>query len=222
MNNLRQVGEMRWIVSLTLFLCVLDAMLVLTARVIGAGQPSSKLVTAMYVDDCTLPCWIGIMPGQATLGEAVERLAGVFDVPSDTQTINGRFRTSESGYTVTSYGENTTVIFMGNANNDTVEEFVYLLSDQSLRLGDILLAYGIPTCFSRRDVNTWNIVYHVNGQTTIFLQRGSRLRYTHPIQTVTFAPHDRVVANHSCFTVPGGFGEWRGIAPAWRYIQLRF
>ena len=222
MNNLRQVGEMRWIVSLTLFLCVLDAMLVLTARVIGAAQPSSKLVTAMCVDDCTLPCWVGIMPGRATLGEAVDRLARVFDVPSNSQTINGRFRTTESGYTVTSYGENTTVIFMGNANSDTVEEFFYLLSDQSLRLGDILLAYGIPTCFSRRDVNTWNIVYHVNGQTTIFLQRGSRLRYTHPIQTVTFAPHDRVVANHSCFTVPGGFGEWRGIAPAWRYIQLRF
>ena len=222
MNSLQRIHDMRWIASLTLFLCVLGATLVLTARAIGAEESSSKLVAAMYVDDCTLPCWIGIVPGQATLSEAVERLAWVFDTPSDAQTINAMIGTSDSGYTVTNYGENTTVIFMGNANDDTIEEFVYLLSDHSLRLGDILLAYGTPTCFSRRDVNTWNIVYHINGQTTTFLQRGSRLRYTHPIRTVMFAPHDRVVANHSCFTVPGGFGEWRGIAPAWRYAQLAY
>jgi hypothetical protein len=222
MSSLPQIRDMRGLISLTLFLWLSTATLVLTARVIGAEQPSSQLVAAMYVDDCTLPCWIGIVPGQATLGEAVARLTSVFDLPSDSQTINGRFRTTESGYTVTTYGESTTVIFMGNANNDTVEEFVYLLSDQSLRLGDIMLAYGLPTCFSRRDVNTWNIVYHINGQTTTFLQRGRRLRYTHPIQTVMFAPHNRVVASHSCFTVPGGFGEWRGIAPAWRYVQLAF
>ena len=208
------------LISLTLILWALTVMLVLTARVIGAEQPSSKLVAAMYVDDCTLPCWIGIVPGQATIGEAVARLSSVFDPPSDAQTIHGRYRTTESGYTVTTYGGNITVIFMGNAEGDTVEEFVYLLSDHSLRLGDVVLAYGTPTCFSRRDVRTWNIVYHINGQTTTFLQRGSQLRYTHPIETVMFAPHERVVTSHSCFTVPGGFGEWRGIAPAWRYVLL--
>lgn len=211
---------MRWTIACALCLWVLAATLVLTARAIGAEQPSSKLVTALYLDECILPCWAGIMPGKATIGEAVERLTLVFDMPSDAQTINSMIRTSESGYTVTSYGENTTVIFMGNTYDDTVDEFVYLLSDHSLKLGDILLAYGIPSCFSRRDVNTWNIVYYTNGQTTVFLQSGSRLRYTHPIQVVMFAPHERVVTTQSCFTVPGGFGEWRGIAPAWRYAQL--
>ena len=37
---------------------------------LGKQAPSPAYVTALHLDQCELPCWIGIIPGQTTLKEA--------------------------------------------------------------------------------------------------------------------------------------------------------
>jgi hypothetical protein len=212
---------MRWIVLFSLCLWMGFAALVVAARGIGAEQPSSALVEAMYLNDCALPCWIGITPGMASVDEAIAQLSRVFHLsasPHITNTLT--FDYSMSEYRVTVSDDDATIIFIVSKIDGTVNQFAFFLSDQSVQLGDIVLAYGAPTCFSQRDVSTWNIVYHSAGRATIFIQTGRALRYTHPIQVIMFAPHPQASPNRSCLTTPGIRNAWHGIAPAWRYSQL--
>jgi hypothetical protein len=46
---------------------------------IGRQQPVPPVLTLLRLTDCAPPCWIGIMPGKATLDETRDRIHAVYD-----------------------------------------------------------------------------------------------------------------------------------------------
>jgi hypothetical protein len=50
----------------------------LTAIFVGHQQSQSAWAQLLHLDECELPCWIGIVPGETTLGEAQKQLERVY------------------------------------------------------------------------------------------------------------------------------------------------
>src|SRR5258706_13524101 len=50
-----------------------------TAVVIGRAQPLPSRLTDLRLTDCTMPCWLGIIPGTTTLDEAAQQLHSAFN-----------------------------------------------------------------------------------------------------------------------------------------------
>ena len=49
-----------------------------SAVIVGRSQPLSPDVTLLHLNECPLPCWIGIMPGETTVEQASKRIQAVF------------------------------------------------------------------------------------------------------------------------------------------------
>lgn len=45
---------------------------------VGYQQPPSEWMSFLHLNDCELPCWIGITPGKTTLAEAQQQLTNVY------------------------------------------------------------------------------------------------------------------------------------------------
>lgn len=45
---------------------------------VARAQAPSDRVAMLHLEECQLPCWIGITPGKTTVGEAKQRLQAVF------------------------------------------------------------------------------------------------------------------------------------------------
>ena len=64
---------MRWWILSIFFICPLFAAISPIARPLQ--QTSSDWLTLLHLSDCELPCWIGIKPGETTVGDAEMRVA---------------------------------------------------------------------------------------------------------------------------------------------------
>ncbi len=56
--------------KVSLFISSLFCLAIVIAIVIGQQQPPSTWSTILHFNECELPCWLGIVPSQTTLGEA--------------------------------------------------------------------------------------------------------------------------------------------------------
>ena len=70
---------------------------IFAARMIGSTQPPSPALAQLHLTDCTLPCWLGITPGQTTLVDAVRRVTAAYPktVPS---IIDGRLVNADTTF----------------------------------------------------------------------------------------------------------------------------
>src|SRR5260370_16815481 len=69
---------MRRLFTRTRLLGILLTLVTGTTLLIARAQPPSARVAMLHLDDCQLPCWIGITPGKTTVGEAKRRIQEVF------------------------------------------------------------------------------------------------------------------------------------------------
>ncbi len=69
---------MRWLLVRTLALIVLLTIAVSVGVLIGRAQPPPPNVAFLHLDECQLPCWIGIVPGKTTLTEAKKLISVAF------------------------------------------------------------------------------------------------------------------------------------------------
>jgi hypothetical protein len=90
------------------------ALLLFIALVVAAGafvaagyaQPPSRWIALLHLNDCAMPCWIGIKPGVSTVGEALQRLNGTyggsdFDLVSQPDSLAFIIADRASGYRFT-------------------------------------------------------------------------------------------------------------------------
>ena len=91
---------MRWLLARTL-ICVLFLTLVCAGTLgVARAVPIAAPVKMLHMDDCHLPCWIGIIPQKTSMTEAKVRLYEVYthdpdivisyDVISDMYTISSK------------------------------------------------------------------------------------------------------------------------------------
>jgi hypothetical protein len=64
----------RALILTTLLLFSLLVIGVFTSVIIGQQQPPTTSFMVLQLDVCELPCWVGIVPGETTLGEARQRV----------------------------------------------------------------------------------------------------------------------------------------------------
>jgi hypothetical protein len=74
--------------ALSVWLVMMAAVAV--AYVIGRAQPAPSAITNLHLDDCPLPCWLGIVPHVTSMDEARTTLRRVFDTGADTYLTEDR------------------------------------------------------------------------------------------------------------------------------------
>src|SRR4051812_20780951 len=67
----------------SLRLCLALTAFVGTTVIAGRHDSAPDHLAILHLTDCTLPCWIGIVPGQTTLDQAGERIDAVYERASD-------------------------------------------------------------------------------------------------------------------------------------------
>src|SRR5579871_2579767 len=68
-----------WLVARTLIIIFIAAAAITGAIFIGRQQPTSNRAAFLHLNDCELPCWIGIIPGKTTLTEAENRIRQTYE-----------------------------------------------------------------------------------------------------------------------------------------------
>jgi hypothetical protein len=63
--------------------------LILLVLELGRNQPVPPSLQALHFDDCALPCWIGIIPGKTTIGEAERNIARTFSGSANYSLFHG-------------------------------------------------------------------------------------------------------------------------------------
>jgi hypothetical protein len=124
----------------------------LTAILVGHQQQPSTWAQILHLNECELPCWIGIIPGQTTLTEAQQELERVYGDTSVYQLKD----IGDSGYKVSfeATGESLHIVFVsgnGRATQNSVITQLYLepFLDQNsfnkrLTIPDLYEALGKP------------------------------------------------------------------------------
>ena len=68
----------RFLLRVTVIFASLLMLLIGAAIFVGLQQPPSEWVTLLHLDECELPCWIGIEPGKTTYAEAQQRIEAAY------------------------------------------------------------------------------------------------------------------------------------------------
>jgi len=69
---------MRRLIAGSLFLTIVFVLMTGATLLVARAQPPTDRVAMLHLDECHLPCWIGITPGKTTVAEAKQRLQEVF------------------------------------------------------------------------------------------------------------------------------------------------
>ncbi len=78
-------------------LMVVFTALIFGARILGDSQPPKAALAQLHLTDCSLPCWLGIIPGQTRFAEAVERVSAAY--PQNPPAItDGRIANTETPF----------------------------------------------------------------------------------------------------------------------------
>src|SRR5688572_22887303 len=94
--------------NLLIGLLLFIALVVAAGAFVAAGyaQPPSRWMALLRLNDCEMPCWIGIKPGVSTAGEALQRLNAIyggsaFDLVSQPDSLAFIIADRASGYRFT-------------------------------------------------------------------------------------------------------------------------
>lgn len=125
------------------------ALLVGAALLVGLRQPPSAWASLLKLDDCALPCWIGIEPGLTLLGDAERRIGAAFPDGA----VYGYKRYALGTYEITHRltGNRIDVgLIVENSGGDREQSIVYMVNlvlhaptpADRLRIGEVFHVLG--------------------------------------------------------------------------------
>jgi hypothetical protein len=140
-------------------------LLVVATRLLGSGLPPPQNLAELRLDQCALPCWVGITLGETRFEDAIQRVSAAF---------GGATFTSAYGTSViAAYQVGSTrgqVALFADAQG-RVQQISFLTSNiDGVSVGDVAGWLGAPTCGSSRPVTA---VYRF-GATSIVLGSARR------------------------------------------------
>ncbi len=148
---------MRRLLALLSTLTLIFAFGTVAALLIGRAQPIPPRLAMLHLTDCDLPCWIGIVPGVTTVGDAKKLIRQMYnaDIYSVSESAGGsvgvfsRAANDFSGFSV-----------LLNYPNTSSTDTVYLIVlNPFLRLG---LVYGDVESAATKPLGTVMAVYGTN------------------------------------------------------------
>jgi hypothetical protein len=206
-------------VSLALFIFLTTA--IFSARMVGQAQPIPRSITQLHLLDCTLPCWIGIIPGETTVETAKNKLIAAFSRQTDL-----RIRDTSGGpdgYIAANVIENAiesddffvsvrlTTSTPLDGKNETVQSVDLFESRAEKRLyaptvADILGTFGAPQgIVIEKSMNLGHeIILHYDGWAIAFYTRANR---------VNFAEYPRIYLVKQTLQTPSdAYRRWKGLS----------
>jgi hypothetical protein len=126
------------VLRLMLALSAAFVLLILAMHLVGSLQPLPQAMTELHLDECALPCWIGITPGKTTFDDALDRL-------SESHPMNVFVRGS---LIYADYQANAPIGQISLQAWNGVINLIHLTPgrDANLALGDIVQRFGTPGC----------------------------------------------------------------------------
>jgi hypothetical protein len=172
-------------------------------KVIGQSQPPPKWIAALHLQDCALPCWINIIPGQTSGSDAFAYIDNHFLTTLE-QTAgptlengsgNGGLRlpipdqNNPQGYVGLPFLVFRSAMVSFGLRFDTDDPLPSALVP---RLGDIASLLGPPSCVAppAKGIAGWMFVYDTpEGVTEVLLAQGDSLNWFAPIYLLYIIPH---------------------------------
>jgi hypothetical protein len=188
LSKIRNAGYFTFVRAFILpvgLLCILFASGIFIALAVGQQQPPSEWFTALRFEMCELPCWVGIIPGQTTMGEAEARVeeaysnSSLYSVESEIE-YGAEELVIRVAYLPTNY--RTAVVFTsdtGNLSDQSLVQSIYLVSDfrfyQQARptIPELITALGIAhqvRISSFEEIPKLGLFFN-NGQVAVLVDR---------------------------------------------------
>jgi hypothetical protein len=184
---------------------------------IGKNAPLPPYVTSLHFDQCHLPCWVGIVPGETSIQEARALVTKAFATPNFQVTENqfgARIIEQSQSLTVdVSFGLalsdqqlfGLTEVQIGQLIIDNVK-ISFFWSKAAPNVGDLYSLFGSPT----------DIVWHASD--TVMMP--SLLYYSHQLVVSTNTPLYSDTCSHQTWTAPIVRLDLYSLLPAreqWQY-----
>ncbi len=119
-------------------------LLVVAARLVGSAQPPPAALDALHLNDCRLPCWVGIEVGVTAFDDAIDRVRVV--------NPGGTFTSGYSSTVISAYQIGSPLGQVGvyaDAAGNVAQLTLLTHKIEGITYGDVLRALGAPTCLLR-------------------------------------------------------------------------
>lgn len=182
------------LVRLTLWFWLIGAGVVWSARALGQIQPIPQRIAHLRLDECSPPCWIGIIPGTTTIEMAKARLLTIYVEQAGFMISDSGFA---DGYVVPNAVENAiegddfflyvrlNIGSLVDGRSETVESIGLFesglnRSDYALTVADILSTFGAPDGVIVDDVlaGGYEITLKYEGADVVFSTLADRVDFT--------------------------------------------
>jgi hypothetical protein len=185
-------------------------LLILAAITVGYGLPPTGWMAALHFETCTLPCWLGIVPGETTLAEAravvgdALRGSGEFVKVSDSS-LQGReryfVRAADARY-----------VFQASFFAENAESPIQLIM---LEIGERVepptLAMFYPLLNQPTEIQD---ILHVNSmaETHLFFENEAVVLTVYDSACEKFRPDQNInqILLYAGFTTPASAEAWQG------------
>jgi hypothetical protein len=189
--------------------------------VVGHGQPPSLAVQQLHLLDCALPCWMGIVLGQASADEALHRFNETFalsenfllraSAPNPSSAVWVELPLPDANSSVSralvQFG-----FIEGTINRVMIENYADVETQAMPSLGDIFSLLGVPSCVAPWDELSavWSLYYDIpDGVIAISLLRTRSNRWTQPIYVLDMRVNYLTLDDEICDS-PFNY-TWRGL-----------
>lgn len=208
---------------MTLWLLTVSTALIGVAVLVGYSLPASALIRQLHLSECVLPCWIGIVPGATTTGEAMRRFKETFAPTSDPQPYASAVTSSIWVEMSLPAPEQTDTILVqlefveGVTNRILIQGRLYGVLDTMPRVGDVVRLFGSPSCVNPQSpgFHGWSLLYETPGGVVVVgvLGRDS-IAWTQPVYFVYMRRRSATEDYEACSV----FQPWRGLQRS-RYLH---
>jgi hypothetical protein len=146
---------MRRLLTISLLLIPIFALMMVVALVIGRAQPPSERIERLHLTDCDPPCWNGITPKVSSRGELEQRLAITFP---EYQAMGATSLPFQSWV----MEKSTIDVAVDDGVVHSVAIATQLPKKSMPRLGEVLAIFGAPTCIVVDKGGTSATLYYEN------------------------------------------------------------
>ncbi|MEO8394171.1 MAG: hypothetical protein ABI700_14370 [Chloroflexota bacterium] len=173
-----------WIVGLVL-VC---ALLIGGAQVIGGALPLPERLAQLHLNDCALPCWLGIRPGETKFADAAAQIRATYpqmDVSIQETQIFVQYLIHSS------YGAAVISITDGTVSSITLMTW----DVDGLVVGDIANRFGAPDCIPGQTILIYNFP---RGYAVLVAGDDQKELWNQPLRGIEIHSYDETRINVRC------------------------
>lgn len=201
------------------------------ARQIGRDQPPTSPLYHLRFSECQPPCWIGILPGQTTLDDAMRHLQTAFAVPEEQFPRNPRAMQLFMALRLPDFNDPRYGVPMGmqldvQLTEQVINEVRWIFPDQvrggfsPVSVGDVVGLFGEPTCVLISNVPFvgWFFLWNApDGVIEANMVAGDKLGWTQLVDTLNIHAHPPDSAGDACQSETSTYYPWSGLLSRQEY-----